>query len=81
MQIIFLKDGSKVFTAGVDKQCKMWDLGSNQCAVVAQVLPWINDFDAVDTNTINLKSSKLKQHSETQCILIRDKSCCVSKSV
>ena len=33
----FSKDGSKVFTASVDKTCKMWDLNSNQCAVVAQV--------------------------------------------
>ena len=34
----FWKDGSKVFTASVDKKCKMWDLNSNQCAVVAQVM-------------------------------------------
>ncbi|XP_073258096.1 mRNA export factor-like isoform X2 [Porites lutea] len=29
-------DGTKVFTASTDKQCKMWDLNSNQAVQVAQ---------------------------------------------
>lgn len=29
-------DGTKVFTASTDKQCKMWDLNSNQAIQVAQ---------------------------------------------
>ena len=32
-----LQDGTKVFTASTDKQCKMWDLNSNQAIQVAQV--------------------------------------------
>ena len=37
MRILLLQDGTKVFTASTDKQCKMWDLNSNQAVQVAQV--------------------------------------------
>ena len=33
-----LKDGTKVFTASTDKQCKQWDLNTNQAIQVAQVM-------------------------------------------
>ena len=36
--IVYLQDGTKVFTASTDKQCKMWDLNSNQAIQVAQVI-------------------------------------------
>ena len=36
--VVYLQDGTKVFTASTDKQCKMWDLNSNQAVQVAQVI-------------------------------------------
>lgn len=36
--LYILQDGTKVFTASVDKTVKMWDLNSNQAVQVAQVI-------------------------------------------
>jgi len=35
--LLFVQDGSKIFTASCDKSAKMWDLASNQFVQVAQV--------------------------------------------
>ena len=37
LAFVLFQDGTKVFTASTDKQCKMWDLNTNQAIQVAQV--------------------------------------------
>ena len=39
-----------MFTASTDKQCKMWDLNSNQAIQVAQVNIYINKIIDININ-------------------------------